>query len=730
MRTIIVGGPRCGKSTLAATLGAPVYCGDPRSKVKQPLTGVEYLPEGLPFAGDSGSSAWIGRNWFAMPGPWTLEGHVMARALRRWARTHQGMPCDRIIVLREPHPAAEVSSGQRAMGVGVLTVWDEIAHRFAGIIEERSAEPSVSEPLAFTERRTKAKPTASTLDALFASIDSRIDEPFRWHETETEQEWWALEVERRHRRLDRFAAIEDDERRALALQLEWELCAADPDHFVEQYVWIQDPHRMPVEMREMPFVLWDAQKEFGSRLTKCFAEPKGSMMADIVVIKGRELGVSWYVQARLLHRFIFESSSSSFCMSQKEKKVDDRTPNSLFGKFRYMLDRLPGFLRPRLVRDAHMQLESADGSTIGGDSTQGSALRGFRGGTIFLDEFPAVEARMQESVWLSTESVAHSRIVVGTSNGPANLFAKLVNGDARDGVASHPNVMVMDWRCNPSRTEEWAAAKRDSMGVKQFDQEHGAKIVTLAAGAIWVCRKSLVRYGEADSVRAFDPKWYKTQPIVSGWDFGSGPSLLVCINAIVEHTSSGKFRLWIDSELVWSRTQWVTAAADAVKRVREYGSRDWTCYGDPSGANPESDLESWETNLRAGGVPMFCLPHEVHADSEATEWSIRKVQGMIDNDRLRIHDRCQYVWSCIDNWARAAPNGADLNYISRAYIAPKHDVYSHGGKALLYLIEGALRQDETRRAQTLANRSSMIEALNLANRQPLVSTIQDMRKVR
>lgn len=140
-RIVIVGGPSRGKSTLAHVLrgnhGTPVFCGDPASKVLYRKLYTTYLPEGLPFAGNGGAAAWVCRNWFPMPGPWICEGHVMARALRRWVDENpRKMPCDRIIVLdRAAH--RETSNGQEAMHLGVMKVWREIADHYDRIAEVR-----------------------------------------------------------------------------------------------------------------------------------------------------------------------------------------------------------------------------------------------------------------------------------------------------------------------------------------------------------------------------------------------------------------------------------------------------------------------------------------------------------------------------------------------------------------------------------------------------------------
>jgi hypothetical protein len=147
-RIVIVGGPSRGKSTTAHELhtehGWPVFCGDPASKVVYQKPYTTYLPEGLDFAGDMGAAAWVAERWFSMPGPWVCEGHVMARALRRWIghadyphdQDFPRYPCDRIIVLdREAH--RETTRHQEAMHAGVMRVWYEISEYFAPITEWR-----------------------------------------------------------------------------------------------------------------------------------------------------------------------------------------------------------------------------------------------------------------------------------------------------------------------------------------------------------------------------------------------------------------------------------------------------------------------------------------------------------------------------------------------------------------------------------------------------------------
>jgi hypothetical protein len=145
-RVVIVGGCRLGKSTLARSLGLPVFCGDPSDKVKDFERGVTYLPSGLGFGSES--SQWIVDNWLPMPGPWVMEGHITARCLRKWMAAMQAIeesrpglvmqdyPCDRVIVMTND-PWVELLPGQARLNDAVAEQWAQIAYYFESITEVR-----------------------------------------------------------------------------------------------------------------------------------------------------------------------------------------------------------------------------------------------------------------------------------------------------------------------------------------------------------------------------------------------------------------------------------------------------------------------------------------------------------------------------------------------------------------------------------------------------------------
>jgi dephospho-CoA kinase len=109
-RIIIVGSPRCGKTTMAEMLGMDL-CVEPR------------CTDSLIGEGWSEASAQVA-TWFDEPGPWIVEGVATARALRKWLKANPGAPADLILLMIEP--VVEQTPGQAAMGKGVLTVWNDV----------------------------------------------------------------------------------------------------------------------------------------------------------------------------------------------------------------------------------------------------------------------------------------------------------------------------------------------------------------------------------------------------------------------------------------------------------------------------------------------------------------------------------------------------------------------------------------------------------------------------
>lgn len=107
MLTVIAGGPKTGKTTLAATMSTNVLHTD-----------------------DLIALGWVGARdqiarWLGHGGNAVIEGVQACRGLRQWLREHpEGRPCDEVIWLECPKVAC--TKGQAVMARGIETVLREI----------------------------------------------------------------------------------------------------------------------------------------------------------------------------------------------------------------------------------------------------------------------------------------------------------------------------------------------------------------------------------------------------------------------------------------------------------------------------------------------------------------------------------------------------------------------------------------------------------------------------
>lgn len=132
-RVGVIGGPGCGKSTLArahaSKMGCLVLCTDTLEQAQKTgraqTANVLYAPSS--FNGQwSPLSLWVSQSWLNRAGPWVIEGTALIRALRKWHEAHPGElpPLDVLYWCRDP--LIELEPGQCAMAAGHDTIADAL----------------------------------------------------------------------------------------------------------------------------------------------------------------------------------------------------------------------------------------------------------------------------------------------------------------------------------------------------------------------------------------------------------------------------------------------------------------------------------------------------------------------------------------------------------------------------------------------------------------------------
>ena len=202
----------------------------------------------------------------------------------------------------------------------------------------------------------------------------------------------------------------------------WELekCRRDPIYWINNWVWTTDPRNpsrgLPVSV---PFVLWPKQVEYLQWRRGLLKDRKFGIVA-----KSRDSGMSWILVADQLHHWLFESDYKGAIGSRKNQLVDRLgDPDTIFQKFRMILDKLPYWMKPESFQDNYMRLiNDSNRSVISGEGGDNLG-RGGRSSCYDVDEFAFVER--QPSVLAALSANTDCLILTSTPNGVGNEFANI-----------------------------------------------------------------------------------------------------------------------------------------------------------------------------------------------------------------------------------------------------------------------------------------------------------------
>ena len=488
---------------------------------------------------------------------------------------------------------------------------------------------------------------------------------------------------RRAKRIHALNSIEDPQEKHITLLADAAFCQAQPIYWIREYGWVR-AEKIALDEPELidcPFDLWPSQIDLA-----LWFLAQAAAREPALCVKSREIGVTWLVEHLLYHAWRY-SRATSHLISRDENLVDRRGDlDCLMEKLRYIHRWQPDHIRAMSILDKHLLIQNPQGGqSLRGSTTTHHSGRGGRSWVAFVDEFNAIDPSIAANLVTALEANARSVWMVYNANGTGHAAHELRT------TLSASQVRVVRWTADPYRDDAWKRSKlrppngTGLLSLEQFAQEYDCDETAVLSGRIWSCNVAQVLYGDEDFPAAVARRsWFHA----GGWDFGSGPSKLVCLFSVVEFLPNGFPRIWIDHELTWKSETWYDAADRVIGIGQDYKGPA-IHYGDPSGVNRESDQESWQTNLRSKGLPVFCLPAYFNTQ-EGKEWAIKNIQWMLNEGMLRVHRKCVEVQGVLAQWQRNIPDGVNPDHFNRAYIGPRHDGWSHAGHALLYLVGGVL----------------------------------------
>lgn len=246
-------------------------------------------------------------------------------------------------------------------------------------------------------------------------------------------------------------------------ELEWRRCSTDRVHFVNShcYMWAKEGGA-PVD-----WTLWDFQEE----ALRAFADNRLN-----IVLKARQMGLSWCVCAEALYSVMFTENFKVYFQSLGKDEVGEQ-----FDRIRFMYDNLPAWMKDRVgiggitrkstLKNNTSRIEFSNGSAILAKATTRNAGQGSAPGLYILDEF-ALNEKAQDT-WRAVSPAAAGVgrvIVISTARGVGNKFFDLWR-DASSGANSFVPFFIAASR-HPEYTQTFLEERRmdfagDAVGYLQ-----------------------------------------------------------------------------------------------------------------------------------------------------------------------------------------------------------------------------------------------------------------------
>ena len=299
----------------------------------------------------------------------------------------------------------------------------------------------------------------------------------------------------------------------------------NPIDFINHWCDTYDPRNAgnPNKPTRMPFVLFPKQKEIIIFLRELLEGGYNGLIE-----KSRDMGATWLCCAFSAWLWLFYPGSAVGWGSRKEALVDKLgDPDSIFEKIRMLLLNLPPeFLPEGFNSKEHLSfmriVNPETGSTITGEGGDNIG-RGGRKLIYFKDE--ASHYERPEKIEAALSDNTNVQIDISSVNGLGTVFHRKTEAGVEwtpgNATGDKTNILVMDWRDHPLKTQEWYEKRRKKaeeegllhLFAQEVDRDASAAVEGTIIPTHWV--KSAI---DAHIVLNFD----KSNDLICGLDVADG----------------------------------------------------------------------------------------------------------------------------------------------------------------------------------------------------------------
>ena len=166
-----------------------------------------------------------------------------------------------------------------------------------------------------------------------------------------------------------MATTEEERRR----NIEWVKCTQCIDYWIERYVYIFNA----TQKEWIMFALWPSQSQTLARI---------SQDSWMIVLKARQLGLSWLVLCYALHLMLFRPAATILLFSKRDEEAIE-----LVKRLKGIYERLPGWMqmRQRSCKTLCMIGNCPNGSSAKSFPSTGG--RSYTGSLVIVDEAEFVQ---------------------------------------------------------------------------------------------------------------------------------------------------------------------------------------------------------------------------------------------------------------------------------------------------------------------------------------------------
>ena len=241
------------------------------------------------------------------------------------------------------------------------------------------------------------------------------------------------------------------ERDTALRRLQWAWCKSSILYFANTWVWIYDPKAGDETRKHIPFCTFPFQDDVLTWMVWLHA-----MRQDGLIEKSREMGATWMIQVLYAWLTLFYPGSTVYETSLREEDVDNRQPDSLLGKYRYILTYLPEWMRGGWVEhegdDKYMSIVIPDTrSFVRGQKVESTAGRQGRATSLAADEFAHIGNAGQALDAFAT--LSPTTLYISTPKGEAGDFARIAHDPSVNKKRLHHSL-------HPLKNPEWAKVER------------------------------------------------------------------------------------------------------------------------------------------------------------------------------------------------------------------------------------------------------------------------------